>query len=236
MKISDLKFPSHVEVQSFNSRNELAHNLTSLIQDRLKSDIDKQGQASLAVSGGSTPIPLFGSLSQTELDWSNITITLVDDRWVEPTDPASNEQLVKNYLLVGTAEPAKFIGFWQPNASPESSIQLCREHLSALTKPLTTVVLGMGNDGHTASLFPCAKELNDALNSTESCAVVTPETAPHQRVTLTPQRLLNSQLRVLHICGKDKLETLATALAGDDPHNMPIRLFLNHPLTIFWSP
>ena len=203
---------------------------------RLKNAIRQSGSASLAVSGGSTPIPLFDQLSNTPLDWSKVAVTLVDDRWVNPEQPDSNELLVKKHLLHNAAENARFIGLWQPEISAEAAVVNCHQRLSALNDRLDTVILGMGNDGHTASLFPCSNELEAALNSDLDCAAVKPGTAPHARMTLTPKRLLNSELRILHLCGQDKLETLAKALNDNDPQTMPISLFLQHPLTIYWAP
>jgi len=236
MKISDLELPGYITVRTFETRDELAYHLASLIRTRLISALSKNGKASLAVSGGSTPIPLFKSLSDTTLNWRKVTVTLVDDRWVCPEDSASNERLVKSHLLQGPAEKANFVGFWQPNKSAYQAIPECQQRLSAMNSPFTTVVLGMGNDGHTASIFPCSQELNEALYSEQDCVAVQPTTAPHARVTLTPKRLLNSEFRILHLCGEDKVETLAKAIEADDPRKMPINVFLQHPLTIFWAP
>ncbi|MEH6579753.1 MAG: 6-phosphogluconolactonase [Amphritea sp.] len=236
MKISELRLPEHIYFCAFESRSALTNSLSELIQMRLKNAIRQSGSASLAVSGGSTPIPLFDQLSNTPLDWSKVAVTLVDDRWVNPEQPDSNELLVKKHLLHNAAENARFIGLWQPEISAEAAVVNCHQRLSALNDRLDTVILGMGNDGHTASLFPCSNELEAALNSDLDCAAVNPGTAPHARMTLTPKRLLNSELRILHLCGQDKLETLAKALKDNDPQTMPISLFLQHPLTIYWAP
>ncbi|MEH6579309.1 MAG: 6-phosphogluconolactonase [Amphritea sp.] len=236
MKISELKVPEHIKLCAFESRTALTNSLSDLIQMRLKNAIRQSGSASLAVSGGSTPIPLFDQLSSTPLDWSKVTTTLVDDRWVNPEHPDSNEQLVKKHLLHNAAANARFIGLWQPDTSAEAAVDDCHQRLATLNGRLNTVILGMGNDGHTASLFPGSKELQAALTSELDCAAVNPGTAPHARMTLTPKRLLNSELRILHLCGQDKLETLAKALKDNDPQTMPISLFLQHPLTIYWAP
>ncbi|MGB0733792.1 MAG: 6-phosphogluconolactonase [Pontibacterium sp.] len=236
MKINELDLPSHVTLRTFESRDALANELAATLGEHLKSTIDQKGKASIAVSGGSTPLPLFKALSTHDIPWAKTTVTLADDRWVSLDDPASNEQLVKDHLLVNAAKGARFVGFWQKNIQAEKAMAECRARLAELDEPLSAVVLGMGNDGHTASIFPCADELEEALSSNETCMVVKPKSAPHTRVTLTPKRLLDSDLRILHICGEDKVATLAAALASNNPKLMPISLFLQKPLTIYWAP
>ncbi|WP_299203825.1 6-phosphogluconolactonase [uncultured Amphritea sp.] len=235
MKISDLNFPDNVKVCAFDSREALTSNLSEQIETTLSHAIKHRGRASLALSGGSTPIPLFNRLSKTQLAWNSVTVTLVDDRWVSPDEPDSNEKLLRTHLLQGNASAARFIPLWQPGCSAEEATEQCHQRLSSIDGSLDLVILGMGNDGHTASLFPCSAELESALSSTADCVAVNPTTAPHARMTLTPARLLNSESLILHICGNDKLDTLAKALAST-PMSMPVSLFLQHPMTIYWAP
>ena len=235
MKISEIHFPDNVDVRAFESREALTAHLSALLRDQLSNAIKDKGRASLAVSGGSTPVPLFQNLSQAELPWNKVSITLADDRWISPDKPDSNEKLLRTHLLQGNARSADFISLWQPGCSAEEAIEACQQRLSAIDGRLDVVILGMGNDGHTASLFPCAAELRAALSSTADCVAVNPTTAPYARISLTPARLLNSELRILHICGNDKLETLAQALTST-PESMPVSLFLQHPLIIYWAP
>ncbi|MBT3145139.1 6-phosphogluconolactonase [Neptunomonas phycophila] len=236
MKISDLKLPEHVSVKSFDSRIALTNALTESISQQLNAAVSAKGTASLAVSGGSTPVPLFQALSKQDLPWTHIITTLVDDRWVAPEHKDSNEALVRTHLLQNKAAQAPFIGLWQANTPASAAAAHVNTKLSAIEGPLTTVILGMGNDGHTASLFPCSTQLPLAFNSDRDCEAVKPTTAPHSRMTLTPKRLFNSEQRILHICGEDKLDTLAKALEIDDPNTMPIGLFLRQPITIYWAP
>ncbi len=235
MKISDLNFPAHVTVCEFDSRETLTDNLSTLLQHQLIAAIENRGRASLAVSGGSTPVPLFQSLSQAELAWENVTVTLVDDRWISPDESDSNDGLLHTHLLQNRAKHAHYIPLWQPDSSAEGAVDHCNARLATIDGPLDIVILGMGNDGHTASLFPCSSELDAALASSADCVAVNPTTAPYARISLTPARLLNSELRILHICGNDKLETLSRALTSK-PESMPVNLFLQHPIMIYWAP
>lgn len=235
MKISDLNFPAHVKIRAFDSREALTDNLSALVQNRLIEAIASRGSASLAVSGGSTPVPLFQNLSQAELPWENVTVTLVDDRWISPDETDSNDRLLHTQLLQNRAKHAHYIPLWQPDSTAEEATDSCSQRLTAIGGPLDIVILGMGNDGHTASLFPCASELESALASSADCVAVNPTTAPYARISLTPARLLNSELRILHICGNDKLVTLSRALTSQ-PESMPVNLFLQHPIMIYWAP
>jgi len=237
MKISELNTPKHITLCAFESREALTNSLYDLVQTRLQHSLHQLDHATLAISGGLTPTPLFNQLSHAPLDWSKVTITLVDDRWVSPDHADSNERLVKENLLQNEAAKAHFISLWQDYITANEAEDSCNQKLAQLSTSLDTVILGMGNDGHTASLFPCAKnDLLAAINSNKDCAAIHPKSAPHSRMTLTPKRLLNSDLRILHIQGESKLETLAKALHEEDPHSMPINIFLRHPLTIYWTP
>lgn len=232
----NLTLPEHIRFESNTDRARLAGQLAKHIATQLRYDIDAEGKATLVVSGGSTPVAMFEQLSMLELDWSRVIITLADERWVSPEHKDSNTALVQRHLLQNKAAAARFIPLWQPGSTAEEAVQACHERLSGLGKCISALILGMGNDGHTASLFPCSDDLNNAFACRQDCAAVTPATAPWPRITLTPKRLLNSRLRVLYVCGNDKLETLAHALDINDPKTMPVSLFLRQPLEIFWAP
>lgn len=231
-----LNLPSQVEMLRFDNRDLLMTALTEQISQQLRSGIAESQTASIALSGGRSPIPLFGQLSQQNLDWDKVTATLVDDRWLPETEDDSNGRLVRQHLLQNQAAAANFIGLYQDGVDAYDGQETCNQRLSTLPDQLDCIVLGMGNDGHTASLFPCSDDLATALSSTQNCAAVTPTTAPHARMTLTPHRLLQSKLRILLMTGEDKLATLEQALADTTIETMPIRLFLQQPLTIYWAP
>lgn len=236
MKITDLNLPEHIRLETDTDRVKLASQLAERIAEQLRDDIATEGNASLVVSGGSTPVAMFEQLSLLALDWSRVVVTLADERWLEPEHEHSNTGLVQRHLLQNRAAAARFIPLWQAGSTAEDAVTACNERLSALGKCISVLVLGMGNDGHTASLFPCSADLQPALASHLDCAAVNPSSAPWPRMTLTPKRLLNSRLRVLHLCGEDKLDTLAHALNINDPDTLPVSLFLQQPLEIFWAP
>lgn len=206
----------------------LIEDLAAYIVKDLKQAIEKKGHASIAVSGGKTPIPLFKLLSQQDLDWHNVFITLVDDRWVDDTDDASNEKLVLTYLLQNKAKLANFVGLKNSCDNPFDGAEITDKILNKIPMPLDVLILGMGEDGHTASLFPGAANLRVGLDMKSGRKVVgmTPLTAPLDRITLTLPTILDSQNIYLHLVGESKMQVLQQAEKGDDINQMPIRAIL----------
>ena len=230
-----------VAFQPFSSPAELTAALSRHIVTTLQQAINQRQQASLAVSGGSTPRPLFDALSHGELEWPEVTITLVDERWVASDEPDSNEGLVRRHLLQNRAAHARFIGLKNSEPTASQGQQECCRRLAILVRPIDLVILGMGNDGHTASFFPGATALSKALalDSSRSCCAITPPTAPHERMTLTLATLLDSRQIILHLVGDDKKKVYDLALQQGPVEEMPIRAILrqkNVPVTTFWSP
>ncbi|WP_392551841.1 6-phosphogluconolactonase [Orbus wheelerorum] len=215
-------------LNEYSSSEQLTQDMVNNIVTELKSAVNKRGVASIAVSGGKTPIPLFNLLSKQQLPWSKIYITLVDDRWVDSTDDASNEKLVITHLLQNEATLANFIGLKNNAPTPFKGELATQEKLAEIPMPFDVVILGMGEDGHTASLFPHAENLSSGLDMHSNKVVVgmTPLTAPLDRITLTLPAILNSQNIYLHLVGNSKKTVLAQALDGKDIVNMPIRAIL----------
>ena len=226
----------------FDSREEANRQLAEKITENLAESLSLYNKASLWCSGGSTPVALYETLSNADLSWENIVVSLVDERWVPPTDEASNERMIKDHLLINRAENCDFVPFFQVTNSPESNQQQLENELrQKVHGALDVVVLGMGNDGHTASLFPCAKEteLAVAANNDQFTAVTNPRMAPHPRLTLTLNRLLASRHIYLLLFGEDKLKTLNKAEQAGEEIEMPIRYFLRNEtpkLQIYWAP
>lgn len=206
----------------------LIEDLTAHIVKDLQQAINNKGHASIAVSGGKTPIPLFKLLSQQDLDWHNVFITLVDDRWVDDTDDASNEKLVLTYLLQNKAKLANFVGLKNSCDNPFDGAEITDKILNKIPMPFDVLILGMGEDGHTASLFPGAANLMAGLDMKSGRKVVgmTPLTAPLDRITLTLPTILDSQNIYLHLVGESKMQVLEQAEKGDDINQMPIRAIL----------
>jgi len=228
-----------MEFKIFPDKRSLAASLAGRIAGLLAEAIRANGMASLAVSGGSTPVDLFEALSEMDISWEHVVITLVDERWVGLEDPDSNERLVKRHLLKGMAAAARFTGLKNQAAVAAEGEELCGMEQRKVPRPHDVVVLGMGSDGHTASLFPNARELASAINSDRICVAITPPDAPHQRMTLTLPAILNSRQIFVHITGDDKRQVLERAMAQGPEEEMPIRWILRQkkvPVAVYWSP
>ncbi|HSC82397.1 MAG TPA: 6-phosphogluconolactonase [Pseudomonas sp.] len=238
MAISDLELPAHILGFSLGSAEQLAGELAMTVANALRSAIDERGAASLLVSGGRSPIAFFQRLAQQQLDWSRVTVSLADERWVPVSHPDSNEGLVRRYLLQGPAAKARFLGLYQAAPSLEQAAQRADEALGELPQGIDVLVLGMGEDGHTASLFPASANLGQALRSDcpQRCLPMQAPSVPRQRLSLTLPVLASARLTLLALQGRGKLATLRQALAADDVARMPIRAFLAEPLEIYWCP
>lgn len=215
-------------LNKYSNSQLLIEDLANHIVKELKKAIEKKGHASIAVSGGKTPIPLFKLLSQQDLDWHKVFITLVDDRWVADTDDASNEKLVLTYLLQNKAKLANFVGLKNSCDNPFDGAEITDKILNKIPMPFDVLILGMGEDGHTASLFPGAANLMAGLDMKSGRKVIgmTPLTAPLDRITLTLPTILDSENIYLHLVGESKMQVLEQAEQGDDINQMPIRAVL----------
>jgi 6-phosphogluconolactonase len=233
--MAEQRLPATISLQRFDSREACALALANHIADKLDEDIRFTGEASLLLSGGSTPVPMFQALSQKTLDWSRVKLSLADDRWLAPDHKDSNQGKIEQHLLVNQASNAQWLPLWNGAETDDIALEITHARLALMPEKISVLVLGIGNDGHTASLFPCSEQLASVWDTPSDCAFVEPTTAPYKRITLTPQRLLASKERILHICGEDKLNTLVKALATNDRDQMPICHFLNQPLRIFWA-
>lgn len=236
MAISELQLPPGVSTQQFPSPPLLAEALAERITGLLREAIEARGTATLVVSGGKSPIALFQQLVRQSLDWSKVVITLADERWVPVEHVDSNEALVRRYLLVGAVAKAKFIGLYRSAVSQEDAALAADEALAELPA-IDVLVLGMGDDGHTASLFPQNPNLAEALDpkGTRRCWPMLAPTVPHQRLSMSRALLATARFPLLSISGQGKLDTLRTAVAGDEA-SMPVRAFVQSPLEIYWCP
>jgi 6-phosphogluconolactonase len=237
MAISDLKLPQGVNAHEFKSPTLLAEGLALNVAKQLSDAIDTQGTATLVLSGGRSPVAFFQHLAKQKLDWSNVVISLADERWVPVEHVDSNAGLIKKYLLQGPAAKAQFLSLYSASANLDQAADQADRLLSELPV-IDVLVLGMGDDGHTASLFPNSPNLAEALQADgiRRCYPMLAPTVPHQRLTMSRALLASAKHKVLSISGQSKLTTLSTALAGDDVAAMPIRAFLQPTLEIYWCP
>lgn len=227
-------------VQRFGDRRQLARELARSLAAGLAAAVAERGAATLVVSGGSTPKPLFAKLRRKILPWDRVSVTLADERWVAAVEAASNEGLVRRQLLVEEAAAARWVGLKNDAPTPEAGRDECERRLRRLPRPFEAVVLGMGADGHTASLFPAAAELEAGLDpdSGRLCLAVRPPAAPHPRISLTLAALLSSRRIVLHITGEEKWSVYRRALEPGPAEELPIRGVLRRAggVEVYWAP
>ncbi len=207
-------------LNTYTDRDSLRQALCERISSELTTAIARRGLAWMAVSGGNTPLPLFKQLSQLQLPWDKVHITLADERLVPNDHPRSNEKLVRDTLLQGQAASARF--------SPLQDLG---------DRSLDLVLLGMGTDGHTASLFPDAAELEQALSTEASICELRPASQPEARLSLTPAAFRAAGALILHIESQEKKQVLEAAQQPGAITELPVRVLLapNLPLTIYWA-
>lgn len=211
----------------FTARTELARTLARDVADELSRSIAAKGRATLAVSGGTTPQLFFENLSEADLPWHRVTVTLVDERQVPESSSRSNARLVREALLRNKAAAANFVPVY---GNPQA----------ADAAPFDVVVLGMGSDGHTASFFPGGDHLPEALDADTPKRIIemTAPGAGEPRLTFTLPVLLAAGRLKLHIEGTDKKAVLDKALADGPETAMPVRAILRSqtPVTLYWCP
>lgn len=237
MAISELKLPQGVSAHEFRSPVLLAEGLALKVAKQLSDAISERGTAVLVVSGGRSPVAFFQHLAKQSLDWSNVVVSLADERWVPVEHADSNAGLLKRYLLQGPAAKAQFLSLY----SAAANLEQAAEHADRLLAELPSIdvlILGMGDDGHTASLFPNSPNLEEALkrDGSRRCWPMLAPTVPHQRLSMSRALLASAKTTVLSISGQSKLTILSAALAGDDVAELPIRAFLQPTLEIYWCP
>jgi len=239
MAICELEFPAGLKANEFDNPETLANALADHVADRLTAAIasNPHGVATLVVSGGKSPVAFFQALAQKPIEWSKVCISLADERWVPTEHADSNAGLLKRYLFQGPAAKAGFFSLYRPTTTLDEAAAAADEALKELPK-IDVLILGMGDDGHTASLFPNSPNLAEALDpgSDRRCLPMQAPSVPHQRLTMTRALLASAATPILSISGQAKLQTLRAALAGDDLAEMPVRAFLNPSLEIYWCP
>lgn len=224
----------------FPTSEELANNLAKKVAKILEDSIKMQGEATLLVSGGNTPKLFFQKLSQTTIPWEKVSIGLVDERWIESSLKDSNSFLIRNNLLINYAKKAKFIDMYLEQVNINLAEKICSKVYEREFSKIDVLILGMGADAHTASLFPLNEKLNKAFNLEYEnfCISIEPKTAPYKRMSLTLRSILSAENIILHIEGEEKLKVYDTALKSDDIYKYPISSVLKQNkknIEVFYS-
>lgn len=231
---------SELQITEFITRESMAAFVTDVVATALKWGVNDDGCAEFAVSGGSTPQAHYEMLAQRDLPWPNIRISLVDERWVPLDHARSNEAFIRRAFGHLNTE---IVGLYNRAVTPEKGLDQTLKQLDRRTKPFDVVVLGMGPDGHTASWFPHAEGLRDALTSdAHACAIMARQSAVTGeeviRMTMTLSALKDARRIVLLMTGEEKKKVLATALEDGTNEAMPVRAILRArpDMIVAWAP
>ncbi len=230
-----------VHFLSYQSAEQWAWAGAVVLAAELRRALEQQPRARLLLSGGSTPAPVYRALARAPLDWGRIDVALVDERWLQPDDPDSNSHLVRTTLLLDKAAEARFETLTRPGRSIEQAVAAANLHANQVPD---AVVLGMGDDGHTASLFPRLRGLEQLLASPHAYVAVDATGCPGagpwpRRISLTPAGLAPARMRLLLMRGEHKRRVFERAMDGSDPTELPIRLAFTTPgarLRVHWCP
>lgn len=216
---------------TFSDNHAMAARLADVIETQLARAIAANGTARLAVSGGSTPAALYKKLSERDLDWTRVSVLLVDERWVAPGEPGSNETFVRETLMQNNAASAVLYGLWRDAKTPADAVPQLNEELTEVFPVCDSVVLGMGNDCHTASWFPHAEGLGAALTSKELLTSI--RAAPSEvvgehrdRVTMTLSAVAGARFICLLLAGQSKRDAFEVAQKAEPMEAAPVRAIL----------
>lgn len=226
-------------MQTYDDRSQASAALAADVAERLRAGIVARGEAALAVAGGTSPVALFDRLSSTDLDWAKVFIVATDERWVAPTDEQSNEGLFRRRLIRDKAASAALISLYQPGRTPTGALSVITRRLAEMPSTFDAVVLGMGTDGHTASLFPDATNIGAMLGSQADCVAPTFADDRVERISLGPTRLLATHALYLLFFGDDKRAVYEQALDDGPTVELPVRAMLHQtrvPATAYWAP
>jgi 6-phosphogluconolactonase len=222
-----------MKFETYPDREFLMLGLANVIAGQLADFLRREGKASLSVPGGSTPGPIFDTLSGVDIDWANVAVFLNDERWVDEDSPRSNTRLLRERLLRGKAAAARLVPLYAPAAAPEQALDELSEGI-APHLPISVLLLGMGADMHTASLFPGAYRLEQALAADAPVLMaLRAEAAGEPRITLTAPVLRGAMNIHILITGNEKRAALERAMELA-PTEAPVRAVLDNA-TVHWA-
>ncbi len=227
--------------RQFEDRDALVTALRAGIESQLQAAVETRGQASWAVSGGSTPKPLFEAMQQSPLEWRHIDVALVDERWVPFDHPRSNEVFVAQNLLAARAADARLVGMKTGHDTAADATEEVNTRYGAIAQPFDSVLLGVGLDGHTASLFPGAEGLEAAFAAgAPTCVALTAKKSAVtgdevDRMSLSADAIAQARHVLVMITGHEKKAMMEQAL--EPSSSLPIgRLHALRPFDIYWAP
>lgn len=219
--------------ETYPDREFLMLGLANTIAGQLADFLRREGKATLSVPGGTTPGPIFDTLSGVDIDWANVAVVLNDERWVPESSERSNTRLVRERLLRGRAAQARLVPLYAPAEQPEEMLAALEDGLKPYL-PISVLLLGMGTDMHTASLFPGADRLEEALSP--HAPILLPmraEAAGEPRITLTAPVLREAFNIHILITGAEKRAALERAMTLT-PSEAPVRAVLDNA-TVHWA-
>ena len=222
-----------MKLETYPDREFLMLGLANTIAGQLADFLRREGKATLSVPGGTTPGPIFDTLSGVDLDWANVAVVLNDERWVPESSERSNTRLVRERLLRGRAAQARLVPLYAPAEQPEEMLAALEDGLKPYL-PISVLLLGMGPDMHTASLFPGADRLEEALSP--HAPILLPmraEAAGEPRITLTAPILREAFNIHILITGPEKRAALERAMTLT-PTEAPVRAVLDNA-TVHWA-
>lgn len=228
-----------MRIEAYKNATGLADAAAAAVTAGLTEGLRQRGRATLVATGGRSPGPVYDRLADDALDWARVVVTLSDERFVPPTSEHSNARLVRERLLTGARARAAFVPLWAAAPSEEAAARAAEPALRAMA-PYDVVMLGMGEDGHVASLIPGSPVLPQAMDpaSDRVCMGVPAGfgSPPLARITLTLAALLQARAILVLISGAVKRQVLESAAAGAD---LPVRALLVQgrvPVRVLWSP
>lgn len=229
---------SSVRWLDFRDKMSWADAVADKIADQITQSISQRNVASLIVPGGTTPQPIFDRLNAMPLNWARIQVGLTDERWIAPTHVDSNENLVRRTLLRGEGRAVQFHSLYNGAKRPSAGLKAAETTMAIMARPFDAVLLGMGTDGHFASLFPGIPQLAAGLDpkNPATCLAIDTQRNGYPRISLTLSALLNAKLILVAIAGRPKRMVAAQALAGKG--NTPIAALFaarKDDLEILWT-
>jgi 6-phosphogluconolactonase len=222
-----------MKLETYPDREFMMLGIANAIAGQLADFLRREGKATLSVPGGTTPGPIFDTLSGVDIDWANVAVVLNDERWVPESSDRSNTRLVRERLIRGRAAQARLVPLYAPADAPEEVLQALEDGLRPHL-PISVLLLGMGADMHTASLFPGADRLEEALSP--NAPILLPmraEAAGEPRITLTAPVLRAAFNIHIVITGAEKRAALERAMTLS-PMEAPVRAVLDNAI-VHWA-